>query len=60
MPDTGGNRDPSMPFQVNIGLSELLVLGLIVTGCVTVPTLIVVFVVREYRKRRNTPTNDPG
>ena len=47
--------------QFNIGLPELLVLGLLVAGCVAVPTLIVVFAVREYRKRRNTPSGrDPG
>jgi hypothetical protein len=46
---------------VNIGGSELLVLGLIVAGCVALPTLVVVFAVRELRKRRNHPTDhDPG
>jgi len=50
-----------MPFQVNMGLQEWLCLGLIVAGCVTVPALIIVFVVREYRKRRDTPSDrDPG
>ena len=50
-----------MPFHVNMGLQEWLFLGLIVAGCVTVPTLIVVFVVREYRKRSDTPSDqDPG